>query len=689
MRLQFSSFRVQNFTSIDDSGPIRADSVTCFLGRNESGKTSLLRALHKFNPGTAEPYSAQKDFPRDRFNKEFRADQIYPACSVTFKIGPELLADIASKLPGRDLPATVTVTRNYDGSRTFEYDVAPTSDQVEIEEVSEALEAFEKPIRRATALAKEDRTALTQWTTELRDQLDGQLPFVGPDGVARLKAIRTEVNGKSLPEAAEVFEALAKTIQGFIARISRPSAEAVLKEAVTSALPVFIYFENYGILDSFVYLPRFLEDAKKAPNDPRIRTIEAMFKLVGLSATDLLELGREGAETHRVQGNAVPDSVLSQDQQRKELRAIKLNSASIEITKQFQKWYGQRRHTIEYQADGDYFRIWVTDNKRPGVKIELESRSKGFQWFFSFFLVFLVESEEGHKDSVLLLDEPGLNLHPTAQQELIKFFERLSEKNQLLYSTHSPFLIDGDHLERVRAVVEDDSGHSRVSDKTWPSDYETIFPLQAAAGYAMVRALFQGKKNVLVEGLSDYLILHALSIHCRASGRTSLPDDTYLTPCGGTKNVGYLASLFLGQEVRPVVLMDSDQAGRDRQTALEKELFAGHDRSILLVGDAIGSAAATIEDVVGEGEFLEAVNAYFGEPLVLNDADRAKGALVDQVESAADRTGRSLHFGWKAGVAQQLAVRWSTMQTDQLPSDMLDRAEALFNELGQRFPASA
>ena len=72
--------------------------------------------------------------------------------------------------------------------------------------------------------------------------------------------------------------------------------------------------------------------------------------------------------------------------------------------------------------DGNYFRIWVSDDRRPDLDIELESRSKGFQWYFSFYLIFLAESEESHKDAILLLDEPGIHLHPTAQQELISFF---------------------------------------------------------------------------------------------------------------------------------------------------------------------------------------------------------------------------------------------------------------------------
>ncbi len=88
--------------------------------------------------------------------------------------------------------------------------------------------------------------------------------------------------------------------------------------------------------------------------------------------------------------------------------------------------------------------------------------------------------ELSHKDAVLLLDEPGLHLHPTAQQELIAFFDELANSNILIYSTHSPFLIDGEHIHRVRPVTEDETGHSRISTDGWPNDRETIFPLQAA-----------------------------------------------------------------------------------------------------------------------------------------------------------------------------------------------------------------
>jgi predicted ATP-dependent endonuclease of OLD family len=230
-------------------------------------------------------------------------------------------------------------------------------------------------------------------------------------------------------------------------------------ESGKTAVPVFIYFENYGILNSAIYFPRLLEDLSNAPDDPRVRTINAMFKHVGLSAQEIAELGSEQAQEARSRNQKPSVDTIAKDQQSKEARAIKLNSASLDITERFNEWYGQRRHTIDYQADGNYFRIWIADDRRPGVRIELESRSKGFQWFFSFYLVFLVESDEGHKEAILLLDEPGLHLHPTAQQELIAFFERLSEvtSSSTLHTRHfssmaSIFIVSDRSLRTPRAT---------------------------------------------------------------------------------------------------------------------------------------------------------------------------------------------------------------------------------------------
>lgn len=113
----------------------------------------------------------------------------------------------------------------------------------------------------------------------------------------------------------------------------------------------------------------------------------------------------------------------------------------------------QRENLIDFYLDGDYMRLWVTDNI-DGSRIELEQRGKGFQWFLSFYIVFNVESAEGHKEAILLLDDPGLYLHASAQANLITVLRRLSKKNQLIYTTHSPFMIDIEALDTIRTVTE-------------------------------------------------------------------------------------------------------------------------------------------------------------------------------------------------------------------------------------------
>lgn len=687
-------YRVQNFRNIDDSGWIPLERVTAFVGRNESGKTALLKALHKFNPATAEPYNPQREYPRDRYTREFKNGADWPVCSVAFELDGTIKEQIAEIL-GASAPKEAICTRYYDGSLKIECDPAIQQAALGPTPIMDSLTTFAGAARRLSAPEQDQeeatqklRTDLANWATGWRAKMDAITDLRNEDGVKLLATIRKESEGHAKPQTADIVEALQKTVDPVIAEAKRPPAKDQIAPIITKSLPVFIYFENYGILDSAIYLPRFLEDLKRAPTAPRTRTINAMFKHVGLTAQEISDLGQEQAAQARHANQKPTDEMIAKDQERKEARAIKLNSASIDISKRFSDWWSQRRHKIRYHADGDYFRIWVADDKRPDVEIELESRSKGFQWFFSFYLLFLVESEDGHKDAILLLDEPGLDLHPTAQQELIAFFEKISAANQLAYTTHSPFLIDGEHLHRVRPVSEDDTGHSRVNAETWPKDRETIFPLQAAAGYAMVRGLFQHKKNVLVEGISDYYYLHALSHQCQATGRTGLPEDIYITPCGGAKLVGHIASLFLGQEVRPLVLLDGDGAARARRDALIRELYAGHRTAILMLDDTLGQTGAEveIEDIVGETILLPAVNSVLGQELKLSDADRKAGSCPSQIKAAAKRQSIALPEGWKASVALQLVSAWAEHKT-VLPAEVLDRAAAVLGAIRERFDA--
>ena len=680
--------RVQNFRNIDDSGWVPLERVTALVGRNESGKTTLLKALHKFNPATPEPYNPQREFPRHRYTRDFENAADWPVCSVVFDLADSFATEIPTLGDGERTPKTATCTRYYDGTLEVEFTPEIPDDNLSPAPVVTALSTLASAARRLEAPdADQDgatqalRTALAAWATEWQKELNARDDLRGEEGARLLSEVRASSEEHARPQTADMLEVLHGVIAPLEEAAQKPRLVDQATALVTEAMPVFIYFENYGLLDSAIYLPRFLEDLTRVPDDARIRTVNAMFTHVKLAAKEIAELGHE-----RARDEGPTPEIIAQDRQRKEARAIKLNAASLDISSRFSHWYGQRRHTINYQADGDYFRIWVADERRPGVQIELEERSKGFQWFLSFYLLFLVESREGHRQAILLLDEPGLHLHPTAQQELIAFFERLSEENQLVYTTHSPFLIDGAHIHRVRPVTEDESGCSRISVETWPRDRETIFPLQAAAGYAMLRGLFRHRDNVLVEGMSDYCYLHALRVQCLATGRPTLSEDTYIIPCGGTKLVGHLASLFLGQEVRPLVLLDGDDAGWARRDALMKELYAAHAMAILMLDDVLGRVGSEteIEDLVGEQAFLSGVGAIVGQQIGLTGADRAAGSLPSQIKHWAQRCEVELPDGWKATTAMHLVSNWAERGT-RLPEDVLDRSARLFAAIREHF----
>ncbi|WP_420637275.1 AAA family ATPase [Candidatus Palauibacter sp.] len=696
-RMNATRFRIRNYRNIDDSGWIPLEKVTAFVGRNESGKTSLLKALHKFNPATPEPYDAQREFPRDRYTRDYVSSGSrganWPVCSVEFEIPEDLRAEIAAFLEeGAEAPGKVIATRRYDGTLECEYDPEMSEGPVTPRDALDALDQFAKRARRVPVpdpaqeeYWRERRGQIAAWATECQAELSAVTDLRGADGEELLARVASAAEQWSEPATADMVEALQESLRPIREAASEPSVRARVDELIEQALPVLIYFENYGILDGAVWLPRFIDDLDREPAEPRVRTINAMFGHVGLDPRDIAELGEGETRSARDRGAQPTPEQIKRDQERMEERSIKLNSASNDISRRFSEWWSQRRHKIRYHADGDYLRIWVADDRRPDVEIELEARSKGFQWFFSFYLVFLAESQGGHKDAMLLLDEPGLHLHPTAQQELIRFFERLAKDHLLAYTTHSPFLIDGEHLHRVRPVTEDERGHSCISSGTWPSDQETIFPLQAAAGYAMIRGLFQHHSNLLVEGMTDFYYLHALSQLCAKSGRASLPEDVHVTPCGGTKNVGRLASLFLGHRVRPVVLLDGDDAGRVRHDALMKALYVDSGSDIVMLDEVLKRPGddVEIEDVLGEALVVSAVGEVLESAFQLDEVDRSAGSLPSQIKAAARRQGIQLPDGWKALVAQSLVTSWAEGRSEP-PKEVLDDAAALLAALNER-----
>ena len=248
-------------------------------------------------------------------------------------------------------------------------------------------------------------------------------------------------------------------------------------------------------------------------------------------------------------------------------------------------------------------------NSKTRVFLPLQNRSKGFNWFFSFLVWFNKIQADSNSKYILLLDEPGLNLHATAQADLLRFLESLVDKYQVIYTTHSPFMVETTKLNRVRTVFSD-SDSSIVSDSIQQKDPNTLFPLQAALGYDVAQNLFISKKNLLVEGVSDLLYLTTISEYLNANNRTGLNEDITIVPTGGLDKVASFISLLRGSKLSIFCLLDSftDQKSQAKFDSLTIQKIIS-DKNIKFFHDYLDNRKkADIEDMFTVDEYIQLFN---------------------------------------------------------------------------------
>ena len=260
-------------------------------------------------------------------------------------------------------------------------------------------------------------------------------------------------------------------------------------------------------------------------------------------------------------------------------------------------------------------------NQRSGVSLPLSNRSRGFNWFFSFLVWFMKIQENRDDTYILLLDEPGLNLHAKAQNDLLKFLCDLSEKYQIIYTTHSPFMINTENLNQVRTVLEKEDG-THISESVQEKDPNTLFPLQAALGYDLAQNLFVAKKNLLVEGIADLTYLTILSSILNENGRVSLKDDIVIVPTGGADKIATFVSLLRGNELNMVCLLDTftDRSAQARLNNLTVQNII-KEKKIIFYHDVLNRKFADVEDMFSVEDYLNLYNGAFAKNICRADID--------------------------------------------------------------------
>ena len=201
-----------------------------------------------------------------------------------------------------------------------------------------------------------------------------------------------------------------------------------------------------------------------------------------------------------------------------------------------------------------------------GETLMLSERSSGLKWYLETFIDAKANEIPG-SNVVYLLDEPGISLHVNAQRELLKLFDHLTAQgNQVVYTTHLPYMLDtnGDGIHRIRAVVKDVEGYTRVYKTAYDaqiaaeSQQDTLAPIIAALGMNLNVTFGPSKDkiNIVTEGMSDYIYLHTMS------KLLALDTDKYtIIPSVGASNCVNICAILHGWGCKYVAIFDYDLAG--------------------------------------------------------------------------------------------------------------------------------
>ena len=568
--------QVQYFRSILDSTEVEIqEDVTCLVGKNESGKTAFLEALRRLNPAQGNPkFVTVQHYPawlEKRHRRQGKDLESVKAITTWFRLeqfdSDSLTTELGEGVFNSD---EVIVSRTYGGTQYFNYSadekraVSNLIGEVDlpsgIAEDVNSLESFDMLQKKVTGL----REASDEQSKAAADRLDEEI---------------SDYLGDNESFSRLVLDELAKLV------------------------PKFFYFAEYSRLPGIVEIRELLENPDENLNDGE-RTAKSLLMQAGAENDYLLnpEYEPRKRELENV-ANEITQDVLDYWTTNTNLRV------QIDISMETEDdEYGEQQAVL----DKLHVRMW--DNEHM-LSLPFEERSSGFQWFFSFLAAFS-EYERNNDPVIILLDEPGVGLHARAQADFLRFIdERLAQRCQVIYTTHSPFMIQPGRLERAR-VVEDRGRNegATVSSDIFVTDSDTLFPLQGALGYDLAQNLFIGPNNLVIEGTSDYLFLSIMSSYLIDKKKVGLDNRWTLLPVGGADAVPTFVALLGGKKLDFTVLVDSRREGHQKLNSLSKRGYLERTR-IITVGQILDKDSGDIEDLFTPEEYLNIYNASFGKNL--------------------------------------------------------------------------
>ncbi|MFF2521477.1 AAA family ATPase [Streptomyces liangshanensis] len=565
--MRLSAAHVTNYRSVIDSTEFEVEpDKTIVVGANEAGKTAVLRALKQVNPPAdqRDGLDALRDYPRSRYTELDRGDKEagdVPVTRATFTLDEDDIAALydidASVFAGAK---TFVLTRYLDNSRNW--DLPGVGRSVQWKDVSKDAARLKTHVEGRGDEGQQLADELDQLLAGMRDTawLAGATANKLDDWLERALPHIDEEN----KQADAQFDRLRAAARRF-------SIFKQAWDALGARVPVFVYYSQYFTVRPRIHLANLAQRQAAGDLDKEYDFGNlCLLDLLGFSAAELSQMVSQPAPElppNRQDQNAMVAYRAAEKawQDQRDARQYKLNAASVLITQLISNVWGDDNLQLRLVADDQYLKVVVVDDL--GVEVELDQRSEGFRWLVSFFVVFRAQAKDQLNNAILLLDEPGLHLHPLKQRDFRRTVEMLAEDNQILYTTHSPFMVGPEELHRVRLVeMVDRTTGTKIHTQLVSDDPRSVFPLQAALGYDLAQSMFSQRRNLVTEGLTDMWFLEGLAGAMREADVTTMRDNIAIVPAGSSSKVIYYCTLLHSQKLKVSALLDSDAAGEKAAT---------------------------------------------------------------------------------------------------------------------------
>ncbi|MFD2599359.1 AAA family ATPase [Sphingobacterium corticis] len=624
------------------------DDITILVGMNESGKTSVLESIAKtryFQEDKKFKFNVTHDYPRREKKSIDKSGENPKAITCYYTVDSETVIKIEKEF-GIDVLKNIdfSITTKYDNKRNFSGVDADLSKFLEF--ITKKLNFYSKTI--------------VDKLLKVKNNVD-------------FDKLIAEYKDDTILTNLETLRKYFKNSNNW----SNPIEEYIANKILSPNLPKFLYYDEYYSLPSRIIIENMI---KEDIDVEEMKTAKALLELADLDPEEILEA--KDFEDYIAELEAteaiISDELFKYWSTNDNLSIeFKIEAKEEKVTRKAKDHYNHEE-IIEVNIVEHILDIRVK-NQRTRVSLPLKNRSKGFNWFFSFLVWFKKIQEDNNSKYILLLDEPGLNLHASAQSDMLRFLEDLSENYQIIYTTHSPFSIPTDKLERVRTVLETEKG-SRISDSIQEKDPNTLFPLQAALGYDIAQNLFIGKKNLLIEGVSDLVFLTSISSLFEQNGKEYIDQEITLVPTGGLEKVSTFISLLRGSKLEIACLLDSftDPKGRAKfENIINQKLI--HKNKVRFFNEyLIDYSQADIEDLFNKEDYLKLFNKAFTEhsDISLTDLDSNLKPTLLQINK---------HLGIKRFNHYQPALELSKgcLKFEDLSLDTISNFEKLFNDINK------